>query len=292
MIRRTAALSKDSRLSALATVLSLRQPAEEIVHNGTDVTADPFAPVIASIDAMITSLSTEEQKDLTDKEQCESDRMTRTQNAKMLSKKIDTNTETMDRLAAGILAAQKQIKEIEDQITELNAEQKAADEQRADELKEYTSAQADDNEAVRLLDSAKGVLEGFYKDNQLMLAQQPFTEAGVARPPPPSTWDTSYGGATGESNGIIAMMELIKQDIEKDIAKATTIENEAIAAHTKLSADIPATIGSLNSSKGQLNSKIGTDEGAKTREEGTRTTNQGDLTGALDFLKSIAPGCD
>ena len=29
-----------------------------------------------------------------------------------------------------------------------------------------------------------------------------------------------YGGATGESNGIIAIMELIKQDIEKDIAKA------------------------------------------------------------------------
>merc|ERR1719265_1197602 len=128
MIRRTAALSKDVRLSALATVLSTKAS-----RNETDVTADPFAPVISAIDAMITSLSDEEAEDLQKKEQCESDRMSNTQEAKMLSKKIDTNTETIDRLTAGIAAANKQIEEIVAQIADLNQEKTDADEQRGEE---------------------------------------------------------------------------------------------------------------------------------------------------------------
>merc|ERR1719265_2514790 len=128
MIRRTAALSKDVRLSALATVLSTKAS-----RNETDVTADPFAPVISAIDAMITSLSEEEAEDLAKKEQCEHDRMENTQEAKMLSKKIDTNTETIDRLTASIAAAEKQIKDIESQIADLEVEKRDAGDQRSKE---------------------------------------------------------------------------------------------------------------------------------------------------------------
>merc|ERR550537_1415652 len=297
MLRRTASVSKDARLSALTTVLSTRQPDDHISHNGTDVTADPFAPVISAIDAMLTSLSTEEQEDLTKKDQCENDRMTNTQEAKMTSKEIDTNTETIDRLTAAIEAANKQIEEINDQITDLNAEKKAADEQRAAEAAEYATNQQDDTAAAGLVQTAIGVLTNFYANENLALVQQPATEnfvaAGEAPTPPPTTWDSSgYGGATGEKNGIIAIMELIKQDIEKDIAKATTNENTAISEHAALSADIAATISSLNTSKGELEGKIATDETSMGTEKGERTTNQGSLTSTLDFLKSIAVGCD
>jgi len=292
MIRRTAVVSKDVRLSALATILSMQKSG----RNETDVTADPFAPVISAIDAMITSLSTEEAEDLSKKDQCEKDRMENTQTAKMLSKKIDTNTETIDRLAAGIAAAEKQIEEIEDQITDLNAEKKAADQQRGDEAKEFGVNQADDNAAIGLISTAVGVLESFYQDEGLALVQkaEPFVAAGEAPTPPPSTWEngSGYGGAKGESNGIIAIMELIKQDIQKDVDKAKSNEETAISEHGKLCTDIAATIGSLNSSKSTLNGKIATDETSKTTETGTRTTNQGDLTSTLAFLKSIAPGCD
>merc|ERR1719313_3040589 len=101
MIRRTAALSKDSRLSAL--VVALAAGKEE-----PDVTADPFAEVISAIDQMVTDLKAEEQDDLKNKQDCEKDRMDNTQKAKMSSKKIDTNTETIDRFTAAIAAANKQ----------------------------------------------------------------------------------------------------------------------------------------------------------------------------------------
>merc|ERR1719420_1646194 len=94
-----------------------------------------------------------------------------------------------------------------------------------------------------------GVLENFYAENGLMLAQvrrvkqEPFVAAGEAPTPPPSTWNAEYGGAKGESTGIISIMQLIKEDIEKDIAKAERQEHDAKIAYDKLVADIDSAIG-------------------------------------------------
>ena len=41
-------------------------------------------------------------------------------------------------------------------------------------------------------------------------------EPGEAPTPPPSTWGSEYKGASGETGGIVALMEGIKADIEKD----------------------------------------------------------------------------
>merc|ERR1719181_1403418 len=109
---------------------------------------------------------------------------------------------------------------------------------------------------------------------------------------PPYPVSQVVGGAKGESNGIVAIMELIKQDIQKDISKATTNENTAISEYDTLCSDIASTISSLNTSKGELEGKIAADETSMGTEKGERTTNQGSLASTLSFLKSIAPGCD
>merc|ERR1719408_635506 len=137
MLRKTAVLSKDARLSALVVTLAMAK--EE-----PDVTADPFADVISAIDQMVTDLKAEEADDLQNKEDCEKERMENTQSAKMSSKKIDTNTETIDRLTAAIAAANKQIEEIESQIEDLQEEKRQADEQRTKEASEFSANKADD----------------------------------------------------------------------------------------------------------------------------------------------------
>merc|ERR1719424_748747 len=236
MLRKTAITSKDSRLAALVTTLSARQP-EELENE-----SNPFTDVIAAVDQMVTDLKAEEADDLAKKEQCESERQENTQEAKMLSKKIDTNTETIDRLVASIAAANKQIEEVDSQVADIGVEKRDAGDQRAKEAAEHASAKSDDEGAVGLIETAVGVLQDFYTRNGLSLAQvkkeEPFTEAGEAPTPPPSTFDEGYGGAKGEQQGIVAIMELIKQDIEKDITKADTEETAAIAAYDSLVADM------------------------------------------------------
>merc|ERR1719271_1084019 len=90
----------------------------------------------------------------------------------------------------------------------------------------------DDKAAAELVAKATEVLESFYHDNDLMFVQkgkQPVTgmAAGDAPPPPPPTWEGGYGGKTGESSGIIAIMEMVHEDIKKDRADAQDDEDNA-----------------------------------------------------------------
>merc|ERR1719379_1310189 len=186
--------------------------------------ADPFKDVIASVDTMLSELKQEEADDLAKKEHCEKERTEKTQEAKMTSKEIDTNTETIDRLTAQIAASNKSIEVIDEEIKDLNSELQDASDQRAKETAKFTTDKADDEAAVGLIETAVAALEKFYTDNNLGLMQvrrsgQPFVEAGEAPTPPPSTWDSEYGGSKGESQGITMILTLIKEDIQKDIAK-------------------------------------------------------------------------
>merc|ERR1719424_671419 len=165
MLRKTAITSKDSRLAALVTTLSVRQP-EELENE-----ANPFTDVIAAVDQMVTDLKAEEADDLAKKEQCESERQENTQEAKMLSKKIDTNTETIDRLVASVAAANKQIDEVDSQVADLGVEKRDAGDQRAKEAAEHATAKTDDEGAIGLIETAIGVLQDFYTRNGLSLAQ-------------------------------------------------------------------------------------------------------------------------
>merc|ERR1719258_247522 len=57
-------------------------------------------------------------------------------------------------------------------------------------------------------------------------SQEPFVAAGEAPTPPPAGFD-DYSGGSRQSQGVIAMLEMIKEDIEKDIEKAKKQEKEA-----------------------------------------------------------------
>jgi chromosome segregation ATPase len=294
--------TKDLRLAKLVSVLedqADKQPKEEGPPGATEEIdeADPFKAVLQLIDDVIAELDSEEETDIANKEQCEKERMENTQQAKVVSKEIDTNVETMDRLTEQILAANKTVQEILAEIADLEQTKKAAGEQRADENREYTTAQADDTAAAGLVENAIGVLENFYAENGLNLAQvrrvkQPFVEAGEAPTPPPSTWDNEYGGAKGESQGIVAIMTLIKEDIEKDMAKATKMEEEAVAAYEKMVEDIDSAIGAKEQTKADLEGGIAADEESRVAENSTKATNEGELASIMSYLKEIAPGCD
>merc|ERR1719443_48904 len=92
--------------TALSLIKSLASSSKDIrVAQLVEALGDPFKEVIAMIDGLIEELETEESDDLKTKEQCEKERMENTQEAKMVSKEIDTNVETIDRLTAQIEAA-------------------------------------------------------------------------------------------------------------------------------------------------------------------------------------------
>jgi hypothetical protein len=289
LVRELAKNTKDERIAGVVAKLT-KQPEEEINID------DPFVEVIKIIDDLIADLGTEESDDLATKERCEDERMKTTQEAKMVAKEIDTNVETMDRLTEQIDAANKTVMQITEEIAELRVEMQEATENRNDEKREYEAAKSEDESAVELIENAIGALGKFYDNAALVQVrrakQEPFVEAGEAPTPPPSTWEGEYGGQQGAGTGVLAMLGMIKADIEKDIAKSIKQEEDAQANFDKLVEDIESAIGKKEMTVSDLEGAMAADEEARANENQTMVTNHEELNAKMAYLKEIAPGCD
>ena len=193
--------------------------------------------------------------------------------------------------------AQEQVDAINVEIKDNEDAKREATEIRNKEKVEYGESVDDDTAAGAVVENAIAVLKSFYQNNELnapgfVQVRAVQEEPGEAPTPPPSTWDDTYKGASGESGGIVALMEGIKADIEKDIRAADKEEADAQAAYDKLCADIDRTIAQLKSTRSDLEAMIASDQGSMETQKESRSTDQSSLQSHLDFLKEIASGCD
>merc|ERR1712084_91915 len=58
----------------------------------------------------------------------------------------------------------------------------------------------------------------------------------VAPPPPPATWD-AYSKKSGESTGVIAMIDLLIKDLTKEMTEGKTTEADAQADYENMMRD-------------------------------------------------------
>jgi len=255
-----------------------------------------FAPIIRGIDKMIANLKSEEQQDLDTKQTCESDRMENTRKAIDTSRTIDEQTDEITALTARIAQCEKTIAELVASLKETKEDLDKATRQRNDENKAWKQTDADDKAAAETVLSAKEVLAGFYKDNNLALVQrakQPVTEdAGAAPPPPPSTWEGDYGGNTGESQGIVAIMDMVREDIIKDRADAQADEDASQKEFDNYKKDSEARTKELAADKRAQEKDMGAAETKKSDTEKQRRTQKGSLNGVLKKIRDIDPNCE
>eukprot|EP00928_Gymnodinium_smaydae_P008872 TRINITY_DN13266_c0_g1_i3.p1 TRINITY_DN13266_c0_g1~~TRINITY_DN13266_c0_g1_i3.p1 ORF type:complete len:724 (-),score=213.24 TRINITY_DN13266_c0_g1_i3:65-2236(-) len=253
------------------------------------VTQGHFDEVVTAIDNMIQLLQKEEASELQKKETCEKERIQDTRDAIVSARAMDEMTDTITSLHADIKEIDAEVAEKQEQIKKADMQLKEATELRQAEASAHASAKKDDEAAVALIESAHNVLQQFYSDNNLMLTQKRASQAPV---PPPTTWEAPYGGKTGESTGILSVLTMIKDDINKDIQKADDAETAAIGAYGELKSD-------LQNEMSDLGSAITTLQGTKSDKEGSIETTNGDrrakstfLGGVMQKIAGAQPGCD
>jgi len=259
--------------------------------------SDRFTLIIGKIDAILTMLQEEEATDITKKEACETSRADNTREAITFSRDVDENTDTMTRLMSEVEKLEAEIKENQDAIEVLEKQMQEATEQRTAENEAYTKDKADDAEAAETVQSAYDVLEGFYKDNDLMLLQRRSAEpvpveAGKAPPPPPSTWDSPYGGKTSESTGVLAILSMIKEDVLRDIASADAAEQKAKEAYDALTADLSAEKVSREEDITKMGLEKAGKLGEHTETESARALSKSDLDTMLKMIADMEPSCN
>lgn len=255
-----------------------------------------FDEVITSIDEMITLLKSQNEEDLTTKEQCEADRMADSRDAIMASRDIDEMSDKKIKLTAEIAEIAAEIKDKQDEIAKITAEDAEAERLRGQDHEDWVRSNADDERAAQVVQSAKEVLENFYSENDLNLVQkakkQPQVTAGEAPPPPPSTWEAPYSGKQQETGSVVQILTVIKEDIEKDMTKAKTEEDEA---QTEFDNQHTA----FENQRDGLNDDIATLEGtsgSKTEEIQTtkenRKTRKQELDNFMSKMNDAVVGCD
>lgn len=257
------------------------------LHN--DMTA-----VLVAIDGMVTLLRGQENDDLKKKEDCEVNRAQETRVAINNARKMDEQTDAIGALDARIKEIQSAVQDNLKEIDALNKNVLDAQGNRDDAKKLWQEGQNHDQAAAQLVKNARAVLQKFYEDNSLMavptatLLQDP----GFAPVAPPATWEGGYTGKTEESLGILAILDMIREDIEKDLTKAKADEVADEAAFNKFKATTIAQRDAL----ANVNKDLNTELASKLVDRGDATTERGTAGGKLDVsLKNIAaanPSCD
>jgi len=288
-----------------SAALVLRQAA----HAGTDMrlgvlaarlaasSGGHFDEVIAAIDKMVKTLKEEEADDLKNKEACEADRAEDTRTAITLSREMDDHTDTITRLDGEIEDLKAKIAETKATIKKTKEELEEATKQREAEKKEYLVALADDKEMAEVVGKAKAVLQDFYKENDLMLIQrQPEVaeaiKAGQAPPPPPSTWDKPYGGKTQVSMGVITSLEIIEDDIAKDIATAKASEEASVKEYTEFKEESLALIKKLGVAVNEMESAMSDKKEDVADNAKKRLSKKESLAAAMKTIADANPGCE
>merc|ERR550517_626898 len=130
--------------------------------------------------------------------------------------------EAIETLTDEIEALEKGIKELDKSVVD-------ATEQRQEENQEFKDLMAADTKAKEILKFARQRLNQFYNP-KLALAQSDHTgqavmmavgfhsRGGAAPGPPPDTWD-AYAKKSGESNSVVAMMDVLMGDLDKEMTE-------------------------------------------------------------------------
>jgi len=118
--------------------------------------------------------------------------------------------------------------------------------------------------------------------------------AGDAPIPPPATWDAgeTYGGSKGESQGVMAIMQLIMDDIQKDINLAKKGEEDAQKSYEKIKSDLEATIADGEKAIETYKKEKADVEGKMTDSIKARAEEKKGLDATMDEIKSLKPGCN
>jgi len=255
-------------------------------------TGGHFDKVINMIDMMIGVLREEEADDIRHRDLCENNMNANDNEMGDLDHDIKKTEESLKRMG-------NTKKELQDEIAKLDKDIKATKKEQEDllafrneEVKDFRQALKDDTDAVALMKQAVAALTQFYKDNKIPLELlQKAPEYANDPDKAPEIFSGDYGGRKSESTGILAILDMLIEDAEKEMAEARADDASAQAEYEKQNSALQETLdaqeatkASTEQEKADLMEKI--DEYEKYKDG-----KNGDKDAELDTQKALATEC-
>jgi len=233
----------------------------------------------------------EQQDDDNKKEYCD-EQFDLADDKKVEEKKIADLETAITESEEGIITTKEQIDALEDGIRALDKSVAEATEQRKEEHEDYTALMAADVAAKELIGFAKNRLNKFYNPK---LYKPPalvsINAHGRDAPPPPEAVD-AYSKKSEESNGIIAMMDSITKDLDKEMTEAEVTEKDAQGDYETFMQDSATkraedskTLTDKQAALANLETSLGDQKAEKASTEKT-------LAATNEYIASLHAECD
>merc|ERR1719503_196896 len=282
-----------------------------------------FEKVIAMIDEMVANLKTEQADDDNKKDYCGKQLDSADDKKKELEHAVNDLETAIAQAEDGISTLKGEIKALEDGIKALDKQVAEATEQRKEENEDYTEMMAQDSAAKDVMNFAKNRLNKFYNPKlykappkrelteeeritvnmggTLAPTQPPAGIAGTGiaalvqsheKPPPAPETYGEYKKKSEENTGVLAMMDLLIKDLDKEMTQATAEEKDAQADYEQLMKE--------SAEKRAEDSKALTDkQAAKANMEAelqshqdTKASTEGEMAATLEYIHSLHAECD
>jgi len=316
MKSRALALIQEAQTSSVQ-----RRPALDFISLALRGKKIGFEKIIGMIDDLVKELKIEQEEDEKKKEYCAAEFDKSEDKHKVLTKSISDLESAIAESEEGITTTKAEIEALSDGIRALDKSVAEATEQRKEENEEYTALMAGNTAAKELLAFAKNRLNKFYNpklykppakaelsaEDQATLAaggtlaptEAPGGIAGTgvtvlaqADPGPPPESIKAYSKKGEESNGIIAMIDMLMKDLDKEMTQAELEEKDGQGDYEEFMKD--------SATKRAEDSKTMTDkEGALAdletglgQQKSDKAQAEKDLGALNEYIHSLHLECD
>lgn len=253
---------------------------------------DPFAKVKTMIRDLITRLEEQQGEELQHKGWCDNElaenehvRTTRTASVENLRSKIDEHSATINKLAAEVTSLTNEVAELDGSVakeTEMRQKEKGDNE----------AAIQDAKDAQTAIDRALVVLKDFYETAATSTALIQKNAEEPRNPDAPEVFgDTPYRGMSGESGGVIGLLEVIRSDFARLQSDTEAAEASQSKAHNTLMTESAVLKTQKNGDISHKSSLKQTEEQQLSEAQTNLASEERELDAANKYYDKLKPSC-
>jgi len=210
-----------------------------------------FDKIMGMIDEMIAALRKEEAEDIAHRDRCQGSQGKNGNDMADLDHDIEKAGDELERMGDKETELKATIKSLEEEITTSKTSLQELLSMRNNENEAFKQALKDDTDAVNVISQAIVAISEYYKNNKIPMGfvQKEDPKYSVDEDKAPEA-DFSGGNKRGqETGGIIAILEMVKEDTENEIKTSREEDAEAEADYEKSRSALQETLDAQTASK-------------------------------------------
>lgn len=246
-----------------------------------------FEKVVKLIDDLVAELKQDQINDDSKKEYCAAQFDIADDKKKSLTKSISDLETAIIEAKDGIVTLKDEISALEDGVKTLDKQVAEQTEQRKEEHEEFSELMSSNGAAKELLGFAKNRLNKFY--NPKLYKPPSFLQVSKHQQPEAPK---AYKKQSGESNGVIAMIDALVADLEKEITEGEVTEKDSQQDYEQAMADAKEKRASDSKALTEKQATQAELEGSLEDNTAQKSSDEKELMATENYISSLHAECD